>query len=94
MHLAARVNLLLCDTRDFRLQRATESSQARRAMDPFLYFTSGLITGASSAFCFAWLRANERMREQVDAATTSWTADTLRKVRWPSDEDAQRATEP
>jgi len=62
-----------------------------------LFFTTGFITCGSLsglAYVFLQLRAKDRERAVLDEWTTSWTADVMRKARWPNDEAARRATQP
>lgn len=58
-----------------------------------LFFTSGFVTCAAVSGLLFVVHAL-RGRDQVLDKTAAWTSDVLRGVRWPSNEAAQRATEP
>lgn len=69
-------------------------------MDAFLgilFFTSGFTTASAVAgllLAIQQLRTRGHLQKQVDEATSDWTANLMRKVRWPTNEAARNAMEP
>lgn len=67
------------------------------ALSGILFFTSGFVTAATVSGLVAaavLMRMKDREQARVDDGTTRWAANVMRMARWPSDEAAQRATEP